>query len=197
MQASPLLSLLNATAVWHSGLPPACLASVRFLDAVSLTVSRGDCIIIRHRDPAAAGVLLSVLAGHPATLSPAHWNGQRNASTGLRIRRAAIRVGAMPWILEGWQSIAPASASVSPPRAVAEPSLTRTPMVHLLRASRDATLSAFEGRQWQRWARSQAMQGNAVVLVAQALPATPPPRLGQSAAPSVRELQFRHGRLLP
>lgn len=207
MPQNPLLSLVNATAVWHAGLPPDCLASVRFLDALTLAIHRGDCAVIRHHDPAGAQMLLAALAGHPATFAPAHWTGERLAVHGLRVRRAAVRADVIPWILAGWHAAAATDGPerASPPRAVAEPAVPLAPVVHLLRASREGVLSSFEGRQWERWARAESRQGNAVVLVASSLPRSARP-LGVSdhrppapprASPSVREFRFRDGRLLP
>jgi hypothetical protein len=151
-------------------------------------------------------VLLAALAGHPAALNPAQWTGERQAVHGLRVRRAAVRADVIPAILAGWRDAAKeGSEHVSRTRVVAEPGVQVSPTLHLLRASREGELSSFECHQWERWARSQARHGNAVVLVAPLLPrergalrlsdrrpVAPPP-----ASPPVRELRFRDGRLLP
>lgn len=191
---SPLLSLVHATAEWQAGLPPDCLVSVRYLDAISLSIDRGDCLVVRHDDPAGARVLLAALAGSPATLQARGWRGERKAFSGLRIRRAAIRSAVLPWILSGWRMSLERPAGL-PLRAVAEPAVARPavmpPLVHLFRASREGDVSTVEGECWRRWARDQREGGNAVVLV---VGAEMLPQPGESA---VRALRLRDGRLGP
>ena len=72
----PLLSLVNASAEWEAGLPPRCRASVRLLDRVHVSVRQGDCIVVHHRDPSSATVLLAALRGHGALAAGAHLTGQ-------------------------------------------------------------------------------------------------------------------------
>lgn len=193
---SSLLSLLHATAEWQAGLPPDCLASVRYLDAISLSIDRGDCVVVRHDDPAGARILLAALAGSPVALQARGWRGERQVFSGLRVRRAAIRSGVLPWILSGWRSAAERPSSVSHPRrAVAEPAVARppamSPLVHLFRASREGDVSTIEGGYWRRWARDERERGHAVVLVVGA------GMLPQPGGSAVRELRLRDGRLGP
>ncbi len=213
---SVILSLSHATAEWRAGLPPQCMATVRFLDGVSLTIARGECVVVRHDDRYSAQILLAALAGSPLALRAEGWRGERKMQTGLRIRRSAIRLDVLPWLLDGWRSSAgkPTYAPKGIPslRAVAEPGASPPgpegiARLHLLRASREGSVTLAEGRQWQRWARSEAGSAHAVVLVVSAnarvsLQAShgasrPPVLCGAGAEPAVivRQLQLHGGRL--
>jgi len=121
----PLLSLVNASAEWQAGLPPRCRASVRLLDRVHVSVRQGDCIVVHHRDPSSATVLLAALRGHGALAAGAHLTGERHVGAGVRIRRCRISLDTMQAVQEGWRS-APREAAASPGR----------PVVYLLRATR-------------------------------------------------------------
>ncbi len=173
---SSLLSLHDATIEWRSGLPSRCVASVRYLDTLTLCIDHGDCVVIRHRDPASARVLLAALAGSPLALHPAFWRGDRRASVDLRIRRASIRAEAFAGILSGWGTARASPAHPRPEsmlRAVAERPAAHfrgVPLVHLLRVSRCGGISLSEAAHCEQWARRQCERGNAVVLLAQSAP---------------------------
>ena len=152
----PLLSLVNASAEWQAGLAPLCRASVRLLDRVHVSVRQGDCIVVHHRDPSSATVLLAALRGHGALTVGAHLTGERRVGTGVRIRRCSISLEAMQAVQEGWRS-APWEAAASPGRAV----------VYLLRATRRRPEVASTGQQWRQWAQRARMAGDALVLVTQ------------------------------
>lgn len=97
-----LLLLDKATIEWQAGLPSACAAATRYLDSLTLSVHRGECVVIRHADAAGARVLSAAIAGSPALGQASVSEGLRFAASGLRVRRSSIREGALSPILEGW-----------------------------------------------------------------------------------------------
>ncbi|MFN7459305.1 MAG: hypothetical protein ACK5U0_18170 [Gemmatimonas sp.] len=150
----PLLSLVNASAEWQAGLPPRCRASVRLLDRVHVSVRQGDCIVVHHRDPSSATVLLAALRGHGALAAGAHLTGERHVGAGVRIRRCRISLDTMQAVQEGWRS-APREAAASPGR----------PVVYLLRATRRQPEVDGTRQQWREWAQRARAAGDALVLV--------------------------------
>ncbi|GAB1342247.1 hypothetical protein [Gemmatimonas sp.] len=172
----PLLALANATAEWQAGLPSLCSATVRLLDHVHFVVYRGDCAVVHHSDPASARVLLAALSGSPLAVTY-RWRGERYCAPGVRIRRCSISVHAVAALQAGWQAAVPARGDadldLGPPEH---------PVVHLMRASRQGSLSASERRQWSNWATRARRRGGALVLVVPA----PPPALAMVRADTPR-----------
>lgn len=202
----PLLALVGASAEWHAGVPPACAASVRLLDRVHFTVHRGDCLVVHHNDPAGARVFLAALAGSSALVSAPGWVGERRCAGHLRVRRCAVRVEVVASVLHGWQA--------TPTREPVEVEASNaSPVVHLLRASRDGGLTRPDGDAWRRWAERERARGGAVVIVARAGDvaaelARRPRRSARVSEPHqtdpdvdtwsehrVREIALRHGQL--
>lgn len=163
--SSPLLALANATAEWQAGLPTLCSATVRLLDQVHFVVYRGDCAVVHHSDPASARVLLAALSGNERALGH-RFRGERYCAPGVRIRRCSISVHAVTALQSGWQE---------PPLARADqgayPPTNEQPVVHLMRASRQGSVTASERLQWANWAQRARRRGGALVLV---VPAPPP-----------------------
>lgn len=151
---SPLLALVDASAEWHAGTPPACAASVRLLDRVHFAVHRGECVVVQHGDPASARVLLSALSGTAALLNAPGWRGERRAGPQVHVRRCAVRSEVVASVLIGWQAPGVAWAEGQPA------------VVHLLRASREGYVTPEDRRQWTRWAARERVRGGAIVLVA-------------------------------
>lgn len=181
---APLLALVNATAEWHAGLPGTCSASVRLLDRVHFTVYRGDCVVVRHADPASARVLLDALGGHHAGSMSRRLQGQRLCAPGVRIRRCSIPTAAVAALQSGWQQLDTAGtpATRCGPESV----------VHLLRASRHTGLSIHERTQWHGWAHRVRARGGALVIVAPGRPHPVkahviPPHLEAGAGATLRE----------
>lgn len=212
----PLLALVNATAEWHAGVPSVCSASVRLLDRVHFTVYRGDCVVVHHDDPASAQVLLAALGGHRASPIGRHLLGERRCAPGVRIRRCSIPVGALAALHESATDIATEVATgrvTDGGRSSEWRHGVGDPVVHLLRASRQLSLTAAEQRQWRSWGRRVLADGGAMVVVARPegeearAPAAGPLALGgaealrERAAPPyhasvTRALWLHHGRLL-
>jgi hypothetical protein len=197
--AAPLLSLEGVTAEWHVGRWPHCVATVRLLDDVHFTVRPGECVLVHHDDPAGARVLLAALAGHPALLReplrPAPrrqlrdpLSGWRVAHTALRVRRSSIRADLVAPLLAAWRD-APLA-----PNGIAA-SGHRTPVLHLLRASRAGQRCATDHDAWRAWACAQREAGGALIIVSDEGPgdaiAGPvhraPPAPGASARDEVHE----------
>jgi hypothetical protein len=155
----PLLALVNATAEWHAGVPAVCSASVRLLDRVHFMVHSGECVVVHHDDPASARVLLAALGGHQALTSPRRLQGHRHCAPGVRIRRCSISLEAVSALQDGWS--AASRGGLSPARGRPAPDA----VVHLMRASRQSTISAHEQRQWRSWAQREEATGGALVLV--------------------------------
>jgi hypothetical protein len=189
---APLVALLNATAEFRAGLPPTCLATVRLLDQVYFTVHRGDCVLVRHRDPAEARVLLAALAGHPPVVPHHVPSTMRRCAPGVRIRRGAIRTGVIAPLLRGWREPQGAHPTLS---AVCERSVgpaAAQPVVHLLRASRDGDIGRGEALQWDAWARRTRAAGGAVVIVARDEPSASgaAPYVSPSPSSRVRSVSY-------
>lgn len=209
MDMNHLLSLSSASVEMRAGLPPHCHAAVRLLDDVSLSVAPGDCVLVRHHDPAGARVFLSVLAGMPIHAALPSFSGERQERTGLRIRRTSVRAGVLPWVISGWGRRVGASEiglvksdDSEAPRAVAERA-SPAPVVHLLRVSRIGSVNPLDGWQWKQWASREYAQDNAVVLLVQRGPVVargrgrerPAMKVRTEHGPCHRELSLVDGRL--
>lgn len=152
---SPLLALVNATAEWYAGLPAGCRARVRLLDRVHVTVHRGECVVVRHDDPASARVLLAALGGHPALRFGGRLTGERRSAPGVRVRRCSVSVETARIVRDAWRAADGDDLVAS----------KTGPVVHLLRVSRHQSLTAPERSQWKVWARHARAAGGALVLV--------------------------------
>ncbi|MBL0938241.1 MAG: hypothetical protein IBJ03_05075 [Gemmatimonadaceae bacterium] len=164
----PLLALREVTAEWRAGMPPACSIAARMLDRVHLVVCRGDCVVVRHEDPAAARVLLAALEGGVPWHRLPGWNGTRTQAAGVRVRRASIRAAVIPAVLEGWRDLEVRSLEIAGQTGPGQvgPVVHRSPVVHLLRGSREGAVPRHELQAWRRWARSRREAGGALVIVA-------------------------------
>lgn len=162
------------------------MLSMRYLNAITLTIKAGDCVVVQHNDPQRASVLLGALAGDPLVLNSPGLCGSRATFPGLRIRRASVHAEVLDHILKGWREgletrsgvmreAAPASAALPipdlppvPMRAVAERP-AKAPVVHLLRLTRKtnqaSTIPPLLSSQWRKWAAAEAGLLHAVVLL--------------------------------
>lgn len=149
------------------------MLSVCYLNSVSLSIQRGDCMVIQHNDPARASMLAGALAGDPLLLGRPCTQTERTAHTGLRIRRAAIQSEVLPFIVKGWHeglNVYLGNTRQLPARAVAEHA-EHAPVLHLLRVSRvknsSSSFPPTAGPQWQSWATNEASRQHAIVLLVQ------------------------------
>lgn len=165
-----LLELRDTSVTWRAGVP-GCLVTLRLLERLHLAVHAGDCVLIRHADPAAAQVLVATLSGQHA-LDRLQRIGQcrvvRDAHPTLRVRRTSISESLVDLLCTAWR----APAADHTPGASGMP-LIDAPVLHILRASRRApALSAFNADAtveqedaWRAWAHAQRERGGALVVL--------------------------------
>lgn len=137
-----LLLLDKATIEWQAGLLPACSAATRYLDSLTLSVHKAECVVIRHADAASARVLSAAIAGSPLLWHASVSHGLRFAVSGLRVRRSSIREGALSPLLAGWL------ARASVPAQSAQPGQKTSD--HELQPAPGRTVAVSEPPPWRR-----------------------------------------------
>lgn len=167
-----LLELRDTSITWRAGVP-GCLVTLRLLDRLHLVVHAGDCVLIRHADPAAAQVLVATLTGRNA-LDRLQRMGNcrivREAHPTLRVRRTSIAESLVDVLCTAWRT-----PVEEPTRAQSSSALPQVdaPVLHVLRASRRAAAPSALGlhaageqvRAWRAWVHAQRTRGGALVVL--------------------------------
>ncbi len=134
--------------------------SVRVLDDVTMRIHAGELWLLQATEALGQSMLLAALAGREHSPSHRYIRSKREPAPGLRIRRAAVHVEAIPHIMRGWQEgDAPGGAPAS-----------RT--LYLLRATRAGALTRHDASEWRRWGRQTHERGDGVVIACPAMPPT-------------------------
>lgn len=169
---SALLELRDTSVTWRAGVP-GCLVTLRLLDRLHLVVHAGDCVLIRHADPAAAQVLVATLSGQSA-LDRLQRIGNcrvvRETHPTLRVRRTSIAESLVDVLCAAWRT--PVDERVRAASSCAAP-LIDAPVLHVLRASRRTAAPSALGAQaaqaqehtWRTWVQAQRMRGGALVVL--------------------------------
>ena len=172
---SRLLSVARTSAEISAGIPGRCAASVRVLDNVTLRIHAGELVLVHAPELLAQGMLLAALAGREH--SPRHRSvrSRRDSAPGLRIRRAALHVLAVPDIMFGWHEA----------RVDATAPASRT--LYLLRASRDGAMTRRDAAEWRRWGRQAHERLDGIVIACPPVASRPGDDPRQSTGSSAHE----------
>ncbi len=152
-----LLSVSRASAEVTAGIPGQCAVSVRVLEDVTLRIHGGELLLLQAPEALGQSLLLAVLAGREHSPRHRYVRSVRDAAPGLRIRRAALHLDAIPEIMRGWQE------------ALVGSTVTASRTLYLLRASRqqaphDGALTLREAAEWRRWGRHAHERRDGVVI---------------------------------
>ena len=152
-----LLSVARASAEVTAGIPGQCAVSVRVLDDVTLRIHGGELLLLQAPEALGQSMLLAALAGREHSPRHRYVRSVRDAAPGLRIRRAALHLDAIPEIMRGWQE------------ALIGSTVTASRTLYLLRASRHRSphggaLTLREAAEWRRWGRHAHERRDGVVI---------------------------------
>jgi hypothetical protein len=152
MMKSRLLSVARTSAEISAGIPGRCAVSVRVLDNVSLRIHAGELVLVHAPESLTQAMLLVALAGREHSPRHRYIRSVRDPAPGLRIRRAALPVLAVPDIICGWHEA----------RMDASAPASRT--LYLLRASRVGAITRREAAEWRRWGRQAHERLDGIVI---------------------------------
>ena len=159
-----LLSMARASAEVTAGIPGQCAVSIRVLDDVTLRIHAGELLLLQAREALSQSMLLTALAGGNHSPRHRYVRAVRDAVPGLRIRRAALHLDAVPEIVRGWREAILASAVPGAPSTATASSTLYLLRVSRQRSSRDAALTLREAAEWRRWGRQAHERRDGVVI---------------------------------
>ncbi|WP_396220148.1 hypothetical protein [Gemmatimonas sp.] len=175
MIKSRLLSVAHTSAEISAGIPGRCAVSVRVLDNVTLRIHAGELVLVHAPESLAQAMLLAALAGREHSPRHRYVRSLRDSAPGLRIRRAALHVLAVPDIMFGWHEA----------RVDATAPASRT--LYLLRASRDGAITRRDAAEWRRWGRQAHERLDGIVIACPPVASRPGDDPRQPAGSSAHE----------
>lgn len=157
-ERTPLIALDNVSVATAAGINGLGFCTVRILDSVSLSIFRGDMVLLRGSRDHASATLLRILAADArlARLT----SGTRDAHPALIVRDGVVPAHAILPIMNAWTDAAPSPL----PRAFTPARRIPNPIVYLLRASE--RVESFERgvEDWSYWSASLRRQGGTIVI---------------------------------